>query len=91
MAVPSNLPPGARELRRLLDEGRLSALAEVDFGDGVTLPLELAARIVLADLDDLANWDADEGPISVARLTQFRRDLHRLLPDAAVDGAARRL
>ena len=76
----------ARALRILLGDGTLTRLSDADVGDGVVLPLDLAATIALSDLDDLTDLVADGIPVDGGRWRQLEADLehlHRLAtPDA---------
>jgi hypothetical protein len=68
----------AHDLRILLGDGTLTRIGDADVGDGMTLPLDLAATIALSDLDDLTDLVADGIPVDEGRWRQLEADLEHL-------------
>jgi len=68
----------ASELRRLLHDGALAQHGRVDLGGGVLMPLDLACRIVLTDLDDFTDHAATNGSVARERLRQISVELEGL-------------
>jgi hypothetical protein len=69
------------ELRERLDRGDLTRRASVDIGHGTAdLPLALAVRVMLADLDSFEAMDPDEAedPVNVARRASLLADFRTL-------------
>ena len=69
------------ELRGRLDRGELAGLGPVEVGPGQVLPsAELAAKIMLADLDhyDDLPLQQQRHPLAVARRRLLLEDLRRL-------------
>jgi hypothetical protein len=66
------------ELRRLLHDGVLAQRGGVDLGGGTLLPLDIACRIVLSDLDDLIDHTTNNGSIARDRLQQLSDELEHL-------------
>ena len=73
----------ASELRRLLHDGALAQHGRVDLGGGVLMPLDIACRIVLTDLDDLTHHAATNGSVARERLRQISVELERLYAQVA--------
>ena len=68
----------ASELRRLLDEGVLAQYGDADLGGGILMPLDIACRIVLTDLDDLTHHATTNGLVARDRLQQLGDELEEL-------------
>jgi hypothetical protein len=68
----------ARELRRLLHAGVLAQCGSVDLGGRLLMPLDIACRIVLTDLDDLIDRVANDGSVARDRLQQLSDELEQL-------------
>ena len=68
----------ASELRRLLRDGALARHGSVDLGGGLLIPLDIACRIVLTDLDDLTERAANNGLVARDRLRQISVELEEL-------------
>ena len=67
------------DLRAHLDRGELATLAPVDLGYGM-MPAERIVRIMLADLDDLADLAPDEAdaPGNIVRRASLFADFYVL-------------
>jgi len=68
----------ARELRRLLHDGVLAQHGSVELGGGILMPLDIACRIVLTDLDDLIDRASNNGSVARDRLQQLGDELEQL-------------
>ena len=68
----------AFELRRLLHDGVLTQRGSVDLSGGILMPLAIACRIVLTDLDDLTGHATNNGSVASDRLQQLSDELERL-------------
>ena len=69
------------ELRRRVDRGELDGRTPIDVGRGCVLPsAELAAKIMLADLDhyDDLTLETRQDPLVVARWRLLLEELRRL-------------
>ena len=68
----------AFELCRLLYDGVLAQRGSVDLGGGILMPLAMACRIVLTDLDDLLDHATNNGSVATDRLQQLSDELEQL-------------
>ena len=68
----------ASELRRLLRDGALAQHGSVELGYGVLLPIDIACRIQLSDLEDLTDHAATNGSVARDRLQQLSDELEEL-------------
>jgi hypothetical protein len=81
--LPMKASRCASELRRLLHDGVLAQRGSIDLGGGILMPLDIACRIVLTDLDDLIDHAANNGSVARDRLQQLSDELEELHACAA--------